>query len=175
MVEVEIKEVPASEVLSLSFTGPYEQTQDRLDDLLSWVLRAGHPYSGCPQGLFFDDPANVAADDLRGEVCVVIEEQCEGFEGVVRKDMPAATLACATFTGPYEQLRPHYQEVFDWIAANGYRYLEDQPVREVYHVLYGQADDPQEFVTELQVPVEPADKPVEPTEQPVEPADRPVE
>lgn len=153
MSEVEVKELDAVEVMSLPFTGPYEQTQDYLDQLMSWLLRVGHPYSARPIGLYYHDPAKTNAEELRAEVCLPIQEACDGFEDVTRKTLPAVTVASVSHTGPYAGLHEVYSEVFDWMAQNGYRPVEGEPTREVFHRMRGQVDDPVEFVTEVQVPV----------------------
>ncbi len=157
MPEVQVKEVPEMTVISLPFTGPYEQTQSKLDHLMGWLLRVGHPYSEPPMGLYHDDPSKVAEDELRGEVCLPIEEECEGEEDIVRKELPPVTVAYAVHEGPYDRLPEVYEDIFAWLRENGYRYVEEMPTREIFHKLYGQTDIPEEYVTEVQVPVEPVD------------------
>lgn len=153
MAEVQIKEVKAMTVMSLPFTGSYNQTQDKLDELMSWLLRVGHPASGAPMGLYYDDPAKVAADDLRGEVCVPIDEPCEPAEEFRRKELPAVKAACASHQGPYHEVSRLYQEIFAWMAENGHKYDGTLPCREVFRKLYGEVKDPAEFITEVQVPL----------------------
>ncbi len=154
MADVQIKEVRPMTALSHSFTGPYEQSPDKLAYLMSWLLRDGHPYSDTPRALFYDDPAKVAPDALRAEVVLPIEEECEGGDDIERKSLPGGLFACAIHEGPYETVRRTYQEIFDWIAESEYAYLDGEPVREIYLTMYGQVDDPEEFVTEVQVPVQ---------------------
>lgn len=154
MPEILVKDVPTMTAMSLSFTGPYEQTQDVLDRLTSWLLRIGHPYSSSPMALYYDDPDKVAADNLRAEVCLPIEEACEPRDEVERKELPGVTSACAVHTGPYSGIPQVYKEIFNWMNENGYRYIEGMPTREVFLTMYGQVDDPEEYVTEVQVPVE---------------------
>ncbi|MCK4374518.1 MAG: GyrI-like domain-containing protein [Candidatus Brocadiae bacterium] len=156
MAEIQVKEVEPMTVMSLSFTGPYEQTREKLEGLMSWLLRIGHPYSAPPMGLYYDDPAKVAADALRAEVCLPIEEKCEPADEMERKELPGATVACAVHEGPFGELHQVYQQVFAWAEENGYRYVEGLPTREVFHVLPGQEEDPTHCVTEVQVPVEKA-------------------
>lgn len=156
MSEVQLKEVPAMDVMSLPFTGPYEQTQDKLDHLMSWILRVGHPWCDTPLALYHEDPAKVPEEELRAEVCLPIEEACEGEEDIERKELPAVTVAYAIHQGPYSGIPELYEEIFDWIHENGYEYIEDMPTREVFLEMYGQVEDPEDFVTEVQVPVQEA-------------------
>ncbi len=93
-----------------------------MDELMSWLLRAGHPAAGAPMGLYYDDPSKVADDDLRAEVCVPIEEFCEPTEDVRRKDLPAVKVACAIHQGPYHEIPKLYEQIFEWMGENGYKY-----------------------------------------------------
>jgi AraC family transcriptional regulator len=153
MAEVEIKEVPPMTVMCHSFTGPYDQTQHKLAHLMGWLLRAGHPYSSTPFGLYYEDPARVPPDQLRAEVCAPIEEECEPGDDIERKDLPGVTVAAAIHRGPYEEVPQLYQEVFAWMAENGYEYAQGEPTREIFLTMYGEAEDAEEFVTEVQVPL----------------------
>lgn len=154
MPEVDVKEVPAMEVMSLPFTGSYDQTQDKLDHLFSWLLRVGHPHSSPPLGLYYDEPGKVPEEEQRAEVCMPIEEACEPEAEFERKELPEVTVAYAVHEGPYSGIPEVYEEIFDWIDDNGYEYIEDMPTREVFLTMYGHSDDPQEYVTEVQVPVQ---------------------
>ncbi len=153
MPEIKVKDVPAMEVMSLPFTGAYEQTQKKLDRLLSWQLRVGHPHSSEPLGLYYDEPGTVPEEEQRAEVCLPIEEECEPEEDIERKELPAVTVACTVHKGPYSDIPRVYEEIFDWIRENGYEYIEDMPTREVFQVMYGHTSEPEEYVTEIQVPV----------------------
>jgi DNA gyrase inhibitor GyrI len=155
MADVEVKELDSLTVMSLSFTGSYEQTPDQLDKLMAWMLRAGHPYSGRPMALFHDDPDKTPEEELRAEVCLPVEEACEGYEGVERKTIEGTTVVAATFTLAPERVKEGYQEVFDWMEENGFVYTEGEPVREVYHLVYGEVETPEETVIEIQVPAAP--------------------
>ncbi len=153
MPEVETKTIEPMTVMSLSFTGPYSQTGNRLDELVGWVLRGGHPHSGPPMGIYYDDPAKVSEDELRAEVLVPIEEECEGEGLIVRRELPGAEVAYAVHEGSYSKIKKVYEEIFNWITENGYRPVEEVGTREVFHKVYGQVDSAAELLTEVQVPV----------------------
>ena len=38
MAEVQLKDVEPMVVMSLAFTGPYDQTQEKLDEIMGWLL-----------------------------------------------------------------------------------------------------------------------------------------
>lgn len=153
MADIDVKEVDSMDVMSLPFTGAYDQTRSNMDHLMSWMLRVGHPRSDRPMALYHDDPANTPTEEQRGEVCLPIEEECEGEDEIVRKTLPAVKVAYARHQGPYGELPGVYEEVFDWMREKGYEYDEEQPTREIFHVMYGEVMAPEEFVTEVQVPI----------------------
>jgi effector-binding domain-containing protein len=156
MAEVQLKTVEPLTVMSMSFTGSYQQTGEKLDELLGWVLRAGHPWSGPPFGIYYDDPEKVPEDKLRAEVCVPMAEECEGDYEVQRKKLVGCEVACAVHQGPYDGLKGVYAEIFDWIGKNGYAYASELGCREVFRKIIGEVDTAEELVTEVQVPVKKA-------------------
>ena len=156
MAEICTKVVPAQTVMSLPFTGAYEQTGERLDELMAWLLRAGHPHSGCPFCIYHDDPSKVAVEGLRAEVCLPIEEQCEGDYRVSRKSIAGGEFACTVHEGRYGELAKAYQEIFAWMAEHGYSHVEGAGTREVFLRLVGEADSDDLPITEVQVPIQKA-------------------
>jgi len=156
MIEVKTKEVEPITVMSLSFQGSYAQTEDKLDELIAWVMREGHPYCGFPMGIYYDDPAKVKEEDLRAEVCVPVAEEFEGREEIERKELPGTEVAYAIHQGPYEGIVDVYEAIFKWMEENGYRFRTELGTREVFHKIYGQVDSDEELVTEVQVPIEKA-------------------
>ena len=154
MAEVEIKSIDSADVMCLEFTGSYEQTGDRLDELLAWVLRSGHPWAAAPVGVFYDDPDKVEADKLRAQVAVRVDERCDGDDLVKRKNLPGAEMACLAYEGPIGDIGKAYGELFEWIGANGYRYVEGMGTREIYLRLPEQEAESSGFLIEVQAPVE---------------------
>ena len=159
MLEVKTKSIEVVTVISHSFTGDYAQTGEKLDYLISTVMRAGIPYSGQHFGIYYDDPELVGVDDLRGEVCVPVAEAYGGEGDVVRKTLPATEVAYAIHRGPYGKIKEVYKELFDWLGQNRYRHRDDLGVREVFHKIYGQVEKAEDLVTEVQVPIEKAAEP----------------
>lgn len=68
-------------------------------------------------------------------------------------DLPAvARMACTVHRGPFATIPEAYARLLDWMAQNGYP--AKGPLREIYHKGDWLTDDPQEYVTELQIPIE---------------------
>jgi len=157
MAEIETKTVEQMIVVSLPFRGSYEHTGDKLDELMSTVMRAGYPCSGPPMGVYYDDPAKVPEAELRAEVCLPMAENYTGEGEIVRKDLVGTEVAYLMHQGPYKEIAPRYDELFEWIGEHGYRHREDLGTREIFHRIHGQVESAEELLTEVQVPIEQAE------------------
>jgi effector-binding domain-containing protein len=153
-MDIELKEVEPKAVISLSWTGSYNQTEDMFDELLGWLMREGHPYSEPPIGVYYDDPAEVDEEELEAEICVPVEERFEAGEGMERKELPGVTMAATVHEGPYDEIPGVYDGIFDWIEEQGYTFLEEMGTREVFLKVHGQVEVDEELLTEVQVPVD---------------------
>lgn len=154
--EIKTKKVEPISVVSQSFQGPYDQTEDVLDGLVGWLMREGHPYCAPPLAVYYDDPEEVAEEDLRGEVCLPVAERVQGDEDVEVKELPGTEVAYTMYEGPYGGIIEVYERLFEWLEENGYRFREDLGTREIFHRVYGQVESEDELLTEVQVPVEKA-------------------
>jgi DNA gyrase inhibitor GyrI len=157
LADIQVKNIDPMNVVSLSFTGSYGQTEERLEELMSWLLRAGHPYSAPPMALYHDDPAKVAEDELRGEVCLAVEERCETTDEVEMKEVAGQQVA-ALEAEPDADPASLYPQMWDWLSENGYSYVEGAPTRVLYHFAVADSDSESAELTsiEVQVPVEKA-------------------
>lgn len=156
MAEISTKTVPAQTVMSLSFTGAYTQTGDRVDELIAWLLREGHPYGAPPLCVYYDDPQKIPEQDLRAEACLPVQERCEASGDVERKSLPQVEVAFALHNGPYSEIGGLYAEIFAWIAENGYQCDEEAGCREVFLTSPGEVESVDELVTEVQVTIKKA-------------------
>jgi len=154
MADVETKIVEPIKVASLSFTGAYEQTEDMMDELMGWLMRAGHPYSAPPFAIYYDDPDQVPVDEQRAEVCLPIAERVKGDAEVDIKTIPAAKMACAKHEGPYEGIPDTYEDIFTWMEQEGHSFEEDMGTREVFLKQHGEVESEEDLLTEVQVPIE---------------------
>ncbi len=96
---------------------------------------------------------NLGADEqLDVEVVEPITSSIAGDETVKISTLPAVEkMACIVHTGPFDTMWKTSESLFAWIKENGYKV--SGPVREIYHKGEWSTDDPNEYVTELQVPV----------------------
>jgi effector-binding domain-containing protein len=91
-------------------------------------------------------------EDIDVEICEAVTEPREASDQVTFKtiaEVPAA--ACLMHRGPYSRLGESYNELFTWIEKNGYTAVGHP--RESYIDGIWNRDDPEEWLTEIQVPV----------------------
>jgi effector-binding domain-containing protein len=61
-------------------------------------------------------------------------------------------MACIVHKGPFDTMWKTWEALFAWTKENGYKV--SGPVREIYHKGDWATDDPNEYITELQAPVQ---------------------
>lgn len=150
--EIKIKYVPAMSVLSIEHKGPLSGLQDVFDELLTWVMREGHPYIPPHFAIIYDDPRIVPAEDIRSEACIQMGEECRGNDRVRRRELAPLTMATLLYKGPYADAQAAYEQLFKWVAENGFEYLSAFGCREKY-LNFPIEHVPSELLTEIQVPI----------------------
>jgi len=91
--------------------------------------------------------------DIDVEICEAVTAPCRESAKVKFKTIAAVPQAvCLQHRGPYETLRETYNQLFNWIEQNGYAPV-DNP-RESYIDGIWNKEDPADWLTEVQVPVE---------------------
>lgn len=91
--------------------------------------------------------------DIEIEYCEQVEKKLEDSELIKFKDLPEVpTAVCMKCYGPYSELYRRYQEVFLYISQNGYK-ITGAPRANYVDGIWNQ-EDPQKWLTIIQVPVE---------------------
>jgi DNA gyrase inhibitor GyrI len=120
-IEVAVKNVEPSNTAFLAVKGPFDQMPGAFGKLIGWLGSKGYAPAGPPFGVFFDDPAQVAAGDLRWELHSPIGEDVPPSgpdeEGLGVKCLEATEYAFAVHKGPYDQAGPVWRAVAEWISG----------------------------------------------------------
>lgn len=116
-----VKHFPKMRVAYVANVGPFgEATRRGFEKLFAW-LEANHLQPlGASLGIFYDDPAKVAAEKLRSESCVPVAMDVLGSGEVQTKDIGDVEVATIVYQGEQNIARA-YNEVYDWLRAQGYR------------------------------------------------------
>lgn len=142
----EIKHFPKRLVASVSEVGPWpESVQRGFGRLFAWAGMHHVQPIGPSLGIFYDDPAKVAADKLRSELCVPVAEGTKGSSEVQIKEVGGFEAATIVYQGE-ASITPAYNEVYAWLRAQGYH--EAGAPLEVYLSMPGE-----EIRAEVVVPV----------------------
>ena len=152
---VTLKTLPERKVASVRMTIPcYEQEGLLWDTLMRETaplnLVDGDPCICC--AVFHDGEYKEADVDV--EVQKSVKGSYPDTEHVKFKALPAVTVASATYQGGYHLIGEVSAAVAAWVRDNGYSFCG--PAFYIYHVSPHETQNPDEFVTEICLPVEKA-------------------
>lgn len=117
-------------VASLVSRGPYAGVGDTMRSLKEWLDSKGIEQAGDPFCLFYDNPLETPADELRSEACIPV---AGGFEpeGEHRmKEMEETQVAETRHLGPPEGFARTYGPFLEGLLRQGYRLVG--PAREFF-------------------------------------------
>ena len=60
-------------------------------------------------------------------------------------------MACIIHKGSFASMSKTFDKIFEWMKQNSY--VANGPIREIYHKGDWATDDPDEYVSEIQVPI----------------------
>ena len=138
--------------------GSYVETMRALPQLAQIAKDSGIELAGPPFGLYYDDPGQVAAAELRSRVCLPIDagsvdQANQAAAKAVRLDLlPQATVVYAFAAGAYPEAPRVLPGLLKYMRSM--RWVEAGPVREVYLVQPGPQTPMESLVCEVQVPVQ---------------------
>lgn len=82
----------------------------------------------------------------------ISKEFPEGNGIKIYKQDAVEKMACIVHKGPFSTISNTYQSIYDWIKNNGYKV--NGAVREIYHKGEWETNDSNEYITELQFPIQ---------------------
>lgn len=117
----EFKHFPTTRAACVSETGPFGEAIPRgFQKLFAWLGAQNLQPLGASFGIFHDDPAKVSADQLRSELCVPVAPEAQSSGEVQVKEITGFDAAAIVYQGDANITRA-YNEVYDWLRAQGYR------------------------------------------------------
>lgn len=94
-----------------------------------------------------------SSETLDVEVAEPVTKMFEGNSEVKIYELEVeAKMACIVHKGPFSTISKTNEALFAWIKQNGY--IRKGPMREIYHKGEWATTDPEEYITELQIPIE---------------------
>ena len=145
--EILTKTTEKMTLIYLEHVGPYDQVGVVCGQVAGYAAK--NQFTGQIVGIFYDDPATVAPENLRCEIGIAVPEGTMPDSGYGIQEIPARMVAYATLKGPYDKIAEDYPYMFEWIEKTGYKI--GGPLMEVY--LKGGPDvPPEELLTEVRIP-----------------------
>ena len=149
-----IGEIPACTVFSVRKTIPDYGALMEIMPAVGAKVKKANPGLQCTRP---DYCFNVYLDgefkesDIDVEICQAVTARGKDCDDIVFKEMPAITAVRVLHRGPYEKLSAAYAYAIQWVEQNDY--LIDGLIRESYIDGIWNKRDPEEWLTEIQVPV----------------------
>lgn len=152
--DVQLETVEPERVISKrAVVANYGAVSGLLGELIEEMQADDLEPNGPPMAIYFDE--EYKEHDVDVEAAYPIAETIEASDtDLIVKTLGGGTFARVVHRGPYDDFRPAYQALMDWIPANGYRIVG--PNREVY-IRGPESDvDPEDYLTRILFPVAPA-------------------
>lgn len=152
-MEVQIKELPARQVVFLRHVGPYDQVGSAWEQLCEWAARKDlFGKDTLIFGASYDDPDVTPPDKLRYEACLTVQASVQGEGPIGVREVPGGTFATTIHEGPYQQLGETYAKLFGgWLAQSG-----EEPAQEPCLEFYlndPETTEPEDLLTEICIPL----------------------
>jgi AraC family transcriptional regulator len=153
MFEVTIRNEPARRLAAIAHRGPYPEIGKSFEKLRI-IVAARNLTDQIEEmaGVYYDDPAAVAAADLRSHAGFVLPKTAMIPEGLDEVLLPAGRVAALRFRGHYSSIKSGYDYLFGpWLAASREE-PRDAPAMEIY--LNTPMDTaPEDLLTDICLPI----------------------
>lgn len=113
--DVQIKEIPAIQMVYYEFTGPYDQSFNDFGKLMGYMQQNKIEMGKHSLGVFYDDPESVSPDKLRSEIGFLVTKKTEGNKIYKYKEIPAGKAITVKYTS-MEEIMPAYKAISDYIS-----------------------------------------------------------
>lgn len=152
MHPIEIKETSPMTLIGLNHSGAYMNIGKTFEASGAMIAARGlWKHCGAVMGVYYDDPAAVAEDDLRSFAGAEWRggDIPEGFETA---DLPGGRVAVLTYKGPYATIKSGYDALYGgWLPTSG-ETPGNAPCYEVY-LNDPRTTEPEELITEICMPL----------------------
>jgi DNA gyrase inhibitor GyrI len=99
-------------------------------ELKRWLDSKQAVSAGLPIGLFYDNPKDAPAGELRSEACIPIEGNLEEEGKFKVKELPSGEIALTRHAGPPEDYTKTYGSFLEGLLREGYTFYG--PAREIF-------------------------------------------
>ncbi len=121
---------PRLTVAAVVHIGPYGDIGVVMRELKSWIDSRGIEQSGYPFCMYYDNPFEKPASELRSEACIPVAKPFESEGKFVMKELPQVDVAETRHQGPPEEFGKTYGPFLEGLLNGGYQIAG--PAREYY-------------------------------------------
>lgn len=132
MASVEVK-FTTSKKMTVAFEelkGAYSGVEEGMRNLKEWIDSKGIEQSGYPFCLFYDNPLETPAEELRSEVCIPVGGEFLPDDIHKVKQVPEATVAETRHSGKPDEFYKTYGPFLEGLLNGGYDIVG--PAREYF-------------------------------------------
>jgi effector-binding domain-containing protein len=150
-LSVELKDLPAQDYLGKRFTASGAGIGQGVQKAFAELYACIGASAAAPTGPPFLTAAEPVGDTMDIEVGAPCSPVPEPTGDLYRGRLEACRAAVTLYRGPYEEIAHAYPRLFAWVAEHGHH-----PVgraREVYLNGPAEVSKPEEYLTELMVPI----------------------
>ncbi len=148
---IRVVQFPGQTILTRAYTGPFSEIGSRITDFIAFLVEENIEVTGDLGAALFDDPATTPPEETRYEIRIPVAPETVVVAPYEIKVMDPVDTAAVLLIGSYESIAGRYEEIYTWIDENGY--VPDGPLMEVYLLHPGSDVPPEQFETEVHVPV----------------------
>lgn len=128
--EVTFSKAPKLLVAYAEQRGPYSGVGETMKRLKEWIDQEGVEQVGYPFCMFYDNPTETPASELRSDACIPVARTVESQGEVKFKELGEVDIAETRHEGPPEEFARTYGPFLGRLLEQGYR-LEG-PAREYF-------------------------------------------
>lgn len=152
--EIHVRQAPPEHVATKRMHTTLAHIGDAMHATLAQIGASVSPRGaarGAPFAIYYNEPFR--PDDIDVELGMPIAAGAEiaPSAGAI-KNLPGGAVAYTVHTGRYESIGAAYDALYDWLTAHGVR--PSGPPREIYVVGPAPGIRPEEYRTEIVVPVD---------------------
>ncbi len=154
--DVVIKQIQSQKVIGKRSVIPnYSSIHELFAAVCDPLMTCRVNYAGPPIAIYYD--GEYKERDVDVEIAVPVLTENEQVAGFMVKELPGIEqAACLIHHGSFENLHYAYSALMKWVDDHGYQIAG--PDREIYLVNPDECASPDDYVTELQLPIEKLNK-----------------
>lgn len=153
--DVHVKQVPPQVVVTERCHTRLAELGNVMHTTLAKVAGSVEPRDaarGAPFALYYNEPFRPEDIDVEMGVPVAADAEVNESAGVHRRELSGGPVAYTVHIGPYSAIGAAYEALYTWV--NGHGHARTGPPREIYLVGPGQGTRPEEYRTEIEVPID---------------------